>query len=376
LNEWSGVLERGVSASALSQARLKLSHTAFIELLEEVVIEPMYGSGDYERLMGHRLLAIDGSSLRLPNTAETRKDFGLIEHQNGKKGSVRGRQVEAKCSILYDVLNEVPRSGKLFPGRTNDIGAARSQLDLLQENDILLADRGYTSYRFYSEIRSRNAHFVIRCKTHNYRLEHKLDPADSKGDTTVTLIRPSREKEIPGIPESLKVRFIQLRLPGGEIEVIATSLLDRKRYPHSIFRKLYFKRWKIETYYQTLKSRLSIDNFSGKSTESIKQDFYSTLFVSGLETILTGEANEELDQKKTKNTQKVNKAISFHLIKNSVIRLIFENPPDLQRKITKLFQQNPTSIRPEREHPPRYIYKSGTDRRSLYFQRYARKHVF
>jgi hypothetical protein len=364
-----------VSASALSQARLKLSYTAFLELHQEVVVKPMYGDGAYARFRGHRLLAIDGSSLRLPSTAETRRDFGLIEHMNGE-GVVRHGQVEAKSTIIYDVLNEIPLNGKLCPGRTNDITAARSQLDILQKNDILLADRGYTSYRFYAEIIAKNADFVIRCKTAIFRADHGLKPNDPYGDVTVTLARPRREAHIPGVPESLNVRFIQVELPGGEIEVLATSLLDRRKYPHKLFRKLYYKRWKIETYYHTLKSRLSIDNFSGKSTESILQDFYSTLFVSGLETILAGEANEDLAQKSALHSQKVNKAVSFHLIKSTVIKLIFQNPPDLQLKITELFQQNPITVRPLRKKRPRHFTKSGIDRRSLYFQRYSRKHAF
>jgi hypothetical protein len=344
LNEWGERLERGVSASALSQARLKLSHTAFIELLEKAVIEVIYGDGDYERFRGHRLLALDGSSLRLPNTAETRERFGYVTHLNGNSESCGG-QVEAKMSVLYDVLNEIPLLGKLDQGRANDLSSSREHLELLGENDLLLADRGYTSYRFFSDIRARNAHFVVRCKSNSFRKQHKLAADDAHGDTTVKLPKPRGESS--QTPDSLTVRFVQLQLPDGQIEVLATSLVNKKKYPRKIFRKLYYKRWRIETYYQTLKSRLCIDNFSGKSVEAILQDFYSTLFVSGLETLLTGEANEILSEKSLKHPQKVNKAISFHVIKNSVMRLIFENPPDLQEQITKLFQQNPTAVRPQ-----------------------------
>ena len=83
MNEWSEALGSVVSASAYSQARHKVKHTAFIELLEKSVIEVMYGDNDYKTFKGHRLLAIDGSSLRLPNTPETREKFGFVEHMNG-----------------------------------------------------------------------------------------------------------------------------------------------------------------------------------------------------------------------------------------------------------------------------------------------------
>jgi len=76
LNEWTELIDEGLSASALSQARSKLRHTAFIELLEECVIKVMYGEGDYERFKGYRLIAVDGSTLRLPKSTETLERYG------------------------------------------------------------------------------------------------------------------------------------------------------------------------------------------------------------------------------------------------------------------------------------------------------------
>ena len=83
-----------------------------------------------------------------------------------------------------------------------------------------------------------------------------------------------------------------------------------------------------------------------------------------------------MKSRETKNVLQVNKAVSFHTIKNHVIRLIFDPPSDFEEQVTNLFLQNPTAVRPERKHPPRNISESGANRRSLYFQRYAKKHVF
>jgi hypothetical protein len=110
--------------------------------------------------------------------------------------------------------------------------------------------------------------------------------------------------------------------------------------------------------------------------ESVLQDFYATIFISGLETIITGEANEELAEKNTKHPQKVNKAISFHVIKQKVLKLIDEKPKDFEEQITKLFMQNPTLIRTERQKPPRKKNKSSRNAASLHFQKHVRKHVF
>ena len=55
---WLGV--GTVTASAYSQARYKLKHTAFIELNQKAVVATVYGDDDYERFWGFRIVAVDG----------------------------------------------------------------------------------------------------------------------------------------------------------------------------------------------------------------------------------------------------------------------------------------------------------------------------
>ena len=371
LNEWVAHLDEEISASAYSQARQKFRHTAFIELLEKGVIDVMYGDGDYEKFRGRRLLALDATSLRLPTTTETQEHFGIIERLNGNKTAHKS-QVEAKLTVLYDVLNAIPISAYLRRGRTSDLKASKSHLKDLLPQDIVVADRAYGSYQFFSEILQINSDFVIRCKRKTFERYHNLFTIDKK-ETIVEIDAPAK---LDGFPKKLQLRFVRIPLATGEIEVLATSLLDTKKFPYKEFKRLYYQRWKVETFFHTLKSRLCIDNFTGKTVESIYQDVYATLFISGLESIITSEANEQLRNKNTKHPQQVNKAISFHTIKHRVIELVFDPPPDFEEQITNLFIKNPTLIRPERKKPPRKNPDAGRDRRSLYFQRYSKKHVF
>ena len=63
----------------------------------------------------------------------------------------------------------------------------------------------------------------------------------------------------------LKVRLIRVELESGETEILATSLTDMKKYPIELFSDLYHCRWPVEEDYKTLKYRLQIENFSGKT---------------------------------------------------------------------------------------------------------------
>jgi len=56
-----------ITASAYSQARYKLKHTAFIALNQTAIVETVYRDDDYHKFWGFRVLAIDGSKIVLPN---------------------------------------------------------------------------------------------------------------------------------------------------------------------------------------------------------------------------------------------------------------------------------------------------------------------
>lgn len=173
----------------------------------------------------------------------------------------------------------------------------------------------------------------------------------------------------------MRMRFVRIVLADGGVEVPATSRIDQKRYPLKEFKKLYYKRWRIETFFQAIKSRLALDNFTGRTVEAIKQDLFSTLFVSGLETILSAEANGKLAAKETRCQQLVNKAISFHAIKDSIILLMFDPPSDFEERVRRLFMISPTLQRPDRgKDRQRLSLKSNA--KSLQFQKFTRKAVF
>lgn len=376
LNEWTDKLDYQITASALSQARHKLSHTAFIELHESCVLDVMYRD-DYETYKGHRLLGLDGTTLRLPSSKETKKEFGVIEYLNGERVRV-SNQVEAKASILYDLLNEVAISAKLNPGRTNDLKAAKENLSSLESGDIVVADRAYGSYRFFNEIINKNANFVIRLKGKTFEKYHLLHGEGNKKDNTVEIPRPtsinSQDNTICG---SLKLRFVRIELSSGETEILVTNLIDRSKYTYSDLSMIYHKRWGIETYFHLLKSRLSVDNFTGKSSEAVYQDFYSCIFISGLETIISLEAKEELQNKKTLHPQKVNKVIAFHTIKHKIVEMIFNKDPKIIEKTKEIFLAYPTLIRTARnKEKQRHATSSYKNKNSLHFQKFARKQVF
>ena len=179
-----------------------------------------------------------------------------------------------------------------------------------------------------------------------------------------------------GLPEKITVRFVRVVLDTGEIEILVTSLLDEQAYPTEEFKELYHLRWGVETFYGLVKTRLALENFTGKTVESIKQDFYATIFITGLESILTYDLNQELEvqPEENKHKQKVNKAVSFNAIKNKVVDLFYSNMDthEILMKLSHMFKQNRTCVREGRTVPRR----KRSARALLNFHRRAKKACF
>ena len=100
-------------------------------------------------------------------------------------------------------------------------------------------------------------------------------------------LKTCEEKGLPTQPITL--RLVRVELP-NEVEVLVTNLMDEETYNHSIFKSLYHLRWGIEENYKRLKQWVEIENFSGKSALSVKQDFYAKIVASNLTALMEIEA--------------------------------------------------------------------------------------
>lgn len=366
-----------VSASAYSQARHNFKHTAFIELNQTAIVNTIYGDSDYHKFWGFRLLAVDGSKIVLPDTEKIRAEFGTIAYSNGKSAKIHGEKPYALASVLFDVLNHIAIDATLGQAKAYEVDLAIDHLAHTQTGDLLVMDRNYPSYRMLAELVQHRREAVIRCSAGAFSVARKMLKGEGKNSQTVTLTPHAQQLPIIqqlNLPTSLTIRFVRVRLPTGEYEVLATTLLDETLYPTHEFAKLYHLRWGIETFYGLVKTRLELENFTGLSPEAVRQDFFSTVFLTGLETLLTDAAQARLATKQTRHPQKVNRAISFNAIKNHAFALLFSDLDNdrVLEKLTALFMQSPSLERPDR-NPKR---NKVSTRSSLYFNKRCKKHCF
>ena len=384
LHDFFAALKEGVPSAAASswcEARLKLKHTAFIELNERAILEVAYGGQkDFALRLwkGHRLLGIDSSLIRLPNQPALGQEFGWRESSNQQ--GAWGRFPQARWSALTDVLNGLVIDTLFVPWQQGERALALAHLRRLQPEDLALMDRGYAGYELWASFILARRHFVCRCPRRSFGAVNRLFEQNKEGQSIVVELQPPNGAvgaiRAAGLPERIRVRLITVRLHTGELEVLATDLLDETLYPTGPFGQLYHHRWGIETYYGLVKSRLDLENFTGLSAEAVRQDLYSTIFLSNLESILIQPAQARLRQgsEQRKHPAQVNHAVSFHALKSQIIQLLLSAEPIHQAlpKMERWLLNNPVSARPGRKVPR----QKQSAWRSYHYQRNTRKSVF
>jgi hypothetical protein len=356
-----------ISNSAYTQARAKLNYTAFQEYAK-MSSDMFYADGEYETYQNFRILAIDGSVVTLPNSEDISNEFNPM-HVRCQIETFKKEVSQARASVLFDVLNTIAVDASLTnknKSKENDLIAydertlALQHLEYCNKDDLVVMDRGYPSYELFAKY-ARTTNFVVRLKKTSFvKAKFLFDKYSEKKDVILEINAPKYLKESlkqEHLPTKMKVRFVQVILNNGTVEVLATNVLDSNTIKTSDFKELYSKRWGIETYYDLIKNRLNLENFTGLTALAVKQDFYATVFLTNYEAMVTYDLNEDLKESTQENkyVQKVNKAVSFNLIKHKVFDLLYNDEPidQMLKQMEKLFLTNTIVMRPNRPSKPR-----------------------
>jgi hypothetical protein len=210
--------------------------------------------------------------VQLPASEELRDHFKCPQNQGGK-----AHYPQAFLSILFCVLTDVVYNFELAPCNSDERKLALLHLDRLRPADIIIMDRGYPSYEIFYECYKRQLDFVIRMTVNSSTWTVVKEFLRSgKKDAIVTIAMPAylkaRFKNNPQAPRSLSVRMLRIDLDSGETELLVTSLLDQKQFPHEEFKTLYHWRWPIEEGNKSAKHHQYIEKFHAQDVNGIFQE--------------------------------------------------------------------------------------------------------
>lgn len=346
----SAILNFAITKAAFSKARHRISHLAFVTLNYHLT-DFFYQRGPLVRWRGFLLLAIDGSTARLPEIPDITAFFGQLK-------SSTSQRTMARLSHLYDVLNKVILDAAITPYSTSEATLAIQHLESrpLPQRSIILFDRGYLSFKLATQIQRAGNFFVMRAKTSNLLSRRLVDQGLSDAyfswETSSSNKSKLRKEGLPTDP--IPLRVISVTLINGEVEYLYTNLLDRKAFPYEDFLWLYHQRWSIEESYKVMKSRLEIENFTGKSVLSFQQDFFAKIFTGNLTAILQAPLQPKLDEINSDRVHnyKFNFTTALSTMKGAVVLLLNTfDPLPLLHDLQDCWFKALEPIRPDRVFP-------------------------
>lgn len=336
-----------VTDGAFCRARRKLKPGA-LDYLNRVLVEIIEQRIAVRRWRGFRLLAVDGSTGRLPDTPDIDQHFGRPRDSGVPL---------ARFSRLYDVLNGLVVQADMEPYHTGERDLAAAYLLELKVDDLLLYDRGYPAFWLFAFHHSEQRHYCARVKRDFHPEVTAFIASGAKSRTLMLTPGPAsarqcREGFLPDAP--IPVRLVRVTLSSGEIEVLITSLTDESAYPSSWFAKLYALRWGIEENYKREKQRLEVENFSGRSAWVLMQDFYAKIIAQNLAAVFVflaqWLANERYRHRQ--HDYRINGANALSKMKGSLVRLfLHRSSMDWCWRLLEMLAACVEAIRPDRSYP-------------------------
>jgi hypothetical protein len=205
------VAERVVTQSAFCAARQKLDPSAFIELNHHLV-QRWYHDAPVQRWRGFDLRAIDGSTLRLPDTPEAIARFGQMFPAHSDPATL------ARISRVYDPLNGLILDAIIAPYQQDERDLLIEHLAALEAGSLPLLDCGYPAFWVFAALQARKLGWGARVALDTGSVVRDFLAA-GRDDAVVTLI-PHGEARAAcrsrGLPTTaIPVRLIRVLLPSG-----------------------------------------------------------------------------------------------------------------------------------------------------------------
>jgi hypothetical protein len=267
-----------VTEEAFAQARQRMPLAFWMALLTLVAEQFQQNHPQHLNFRGFRLLAMDGTALTLPNADGLRTHYGRPKNGERKKAAPQARLV-----MLTLPGTRTPIAYEMSPLAHSELTLAGRLMQHVRGNDLLLMDRGFTSYGLFWQIQNRGAYFGMRLKKDiKSKKLKRLGPKDWLVEWTP---KDSR-RQWKHLPRSMQLRVIEYQFPGFRASAIITNALDPQRLPRQDWVRLahdcddngkftlglYHRRWEIETSYFELKIVLKMKSLRSRTPASLEYE--------------------------------------------------------------------------------------------------------
>lgn len=240
------------------------------------------------RWLGRRVLDVDGSTITMPDTEANQAAYPQMSNQQRGCGFPIARIVVVFSLAVGTVLDAA--IGKYQGKQTGENSLFRTLHDVLEERDVVLADRYFSGWFDLALLKARGVDIVVR--------KHQLRPTDfrtgkrlGRDDHLVCWNKPARPawmstEQYAALPDTLTVREVRVRVQQKGFRtkelIVVTTLLDPDTYPAAEIAQLYRRRWQAELNLRSLKIVMQMDHLRCKTPHRIRNEFFMHLVAYNL----------------------------------------------------------------------------------------------
>jgi len=248
--------------SAYCQARLRMP-ADILPRLRCALAARVQRAGELWK--GFCVKVVDGTGVSLPDTLKNQRAYPQSRGQKPGCGFPIIKLVGV-FSLATGALLDYAKGNK----HQHELGLLQRLLDTFKAGDLVLADRGFSTYALIALLWLRKVHSLFRlhhARPRDFRRGKRL----GKDDRLLVWRKPDNWQKPRFIPQSLwrrlpaelPVRMVRFTLlvPGYRTKSVTliTTLLDPQLYPAAELAQLYARRWRVELWFRDIKTSMGME---------------------------------------------------------------------------------------------------------------------
>lgn len=263
-----------VARSALTQARQRLGQDPLRHLFSATADEWSAQSAAAHRWKGLSLYAMDGTTMRVPDSPESWEAFG---GQNGNGARAGSAYPTIRVLALMAVRSHVLAALRFGPYRVGEVTLARELWEDLPDNSLTIVDRNFLVAADLNRLvgDGTNRQWLAPAKT---RVHLRTIKSFSKNDHLVEIeLSPQMRRANPELPKQWTARALRYHRKGFKPSLLLTSLTDPKKYPREEIVELYHERWEIELGYDEIKTHMLAreESIRSRTPDGVRQEVWA-----------------------------------------------------------------------------------------------------
>jgi hypothetical protein len=270
---------RTIEESSVAQARAKLGPEPMEALFEMTSHKWGHESARKHAWRGLAVYGVDGSTLSVADTEETRDYFGGT---NGSRGSSGYPLV--RVATLMSLRTHLLAAANFGPYTDSEIALSAFLWRDVPDDSVVIVDRGFLAAGILIPLAKerRNRHWLTRAKSSTKWVVIK---SLGKNENLVELtVSPQARKHDPTLPKTYLARAIEYQVKGYRPQILLTSMVDPGLYPGAEIVALYHERWELELGYDEIKTHMldRQETIRSRTVKGVEQELWGILLAYNL----------------------------------------------------------------------------------------------